>query len=274
MIPNFCANCGAALPAGARFCSSCGAAVPPVPPPAQGGPSWSPVQRERDRAGAVDSAPRAPSEAGGELAFTFQGRAGEYFGIWIVNVLLSLITLGIYSAWAKVRRVRYFYGNTWLDGHNFEYHARPSRILIGRLIVVAVLVVYQVLVTISPAFAVLLIIYAFVLPWAVNTALAFNARMTSYRNVRFAFRGSYWPAFGIYLGMPIAVLLSAGLLLPVFSRLSANYVGNGLSYGTARFHTQARLGPLYANLGLAALIPVCAIGLAVLLTVAASSGRF
>jgi Zn-dependent protease with chaperone function len=57
------------------------------------------------------------------LPFEFRGRAGEYFGIWIVNVLLSIITLGIYSAWAKVRRLRYFYGNTWLDGHNFEYHA-------------------------------------------------------------------------------------------------------------------------------------------------------
>ena len=28
----------------------------------------------------------------------FQGKTSEYFGIWIVNLLLSLITLGIYSA--------------------------------------------------------------------------------------------------------------------------------------------------------------------------------
>ncbi|MEO1140896.1 MAG: DUF898 family protein, partial [Pseudomonadota bacterium] len=65
--------------------------------------------------------------------FSFKGTASEYFGIWIVNLLLSIVTLGIYTAWAKVRRLRYFYGNTWLDGHNFEYHAKPIQILIGRI---------------------------------------------------------------------------------------------------------------------------------------------
>ena len=38
----------------------------------------------------------------------FEGKTSEYFGIWIVNLLLSLLTLGIYSAWAKVRRKKYF----------------------------------------------------------------------------------------------------------------------------------------------------------------------
>ena len=40
---------------------------------------------------------------------TFSGTGGEYFGIWIVNILLSMATLGIYSAWAKVRRMQFFY---------------------------------------------------------------------------------------------------------------------------------------------------------------------
>ena len=44
--------------------------------------------------------------------FSFTGNASEYFGIWIVNLLLSIVTFGIYTAWAKVRRLRYFYGNT------------------------------------------------------------------------------------------------------------------------------------------------------------------
>jgi uncharacterized membrane protein YjgN (DUF898 family) len=51
---------------------------------------------------------------------------GEYFGIWIVNLLLSLVTLGIYTAWAKVRRLRYFYGNMR------RWTATPSTITQGR----------------------------------------------------------------------------------------------------------------------------------------------
>ena len=39
----------------------------------------------------------------------FKGKAMEYFGIWLANILLTVVTIGIFSAWAKVRRLRYFY---------------------------------------------------------------------------------------------------------------------------------------------------------------------
>ena len=44
----------------------------------------------------------------------FGGNGAEYFRIWIVNVALTLATLGIYSAWAKVRREQYFHRHTSL----------------------------------------------------------------------------------------------------------------------------------------------------------------
>src|SRR5882672_6169421 len=72
----------------------------------------------------------------------FTAAAGEYFRIWIVNLALTIVTLGIYSAWAKVRKRRYFYGHTRIDGEGFEYRANPVAILKGRLIAVAALAVY------------------------------------------------------------------------------------------------------------------------------------
>jgi len=74
-----------------------------------------------------------------ETPVVFTGRAGEYFGIWIVNLLLSIVTLGIYSAWAKVRRKKYFYNNTLIDNVGFDYHASPIAILKGRIIAVVLL---------------------------------------------------------------------------------------------------------------------------------------
>lgn len=100
--------------------------------------------------------------------FTFTGSGKEYFGIWIVNLLLSIVTLGIYTAWAKVRRLRYFYGNTFLDGHNFDYHARPKQILIGRIIVVGFLAVFNLLANLTPYALVLLIPYFIAIPWIIN----------------------------------------------------------------------------------------------------------
>ena len=66
----------------------------------------------------------------------FTGSAAEYFRIWIVNLFLTLVSLGVYSAWAKVRKKRYFYGATRLDGDTFDYFASPKAILYGRIIAV------------------------------------------------------------------------------------------------------------------------------------------
>ena len=85
-----------------------------------------------------------------QLPFEFHGRGGEYFGIWIVNLLLTIITLGIYSPWAKVRTKRYFYGKTLLNNTNFAYLADPMAILKGWLIAVAVLIVYSITASFVP----------------------------------------------------------------------------------------------------------------------------
>ena len=80
----------------------------------------------------------------------FSGAAGEYFRIWIVNLVLTIVTLGIYSAWAKVRKRRYFYSHTRIDGEGFEYRANPVAILKGRLIAVAPLALATVACVVSP----------------------------------------------------------------------------------------------------------------------------
>ncbi len=178
---------------------------------------------------------------------TFRGNASEYFGIWIVNVVLTILTLGIYSAWAKVRRKRYFFGNTFLDGHSFEYHALPVTILKGRLVAVAIIVVFNLIVEFFPLFgAAVLVIYAFALPYVFNMGLRFNARMTSYRNVRFNFAGNYWQAFIAFILMPLAALFTFGLLVPVMSQVTATYIAKGYRYGTAPFAAKPLIRAYYA----------------------------
>ncbi|NKK63989.1 DUF898 family protein [Rhizobium leguminosarum bv. viciae] len=187
----------------------------------------------------------------------FTGTASEYFGIWIVNVLLTILTLGIYSAWAKVRRNRYFYGNTVLLGRSFEYHATGMQILIGRLIVVAFVIVANILAVIHPLFSlVTTVLILIALPWLIVRGLRFNARVTSYRNVRFDFAGTAGGAFvSVILGSLVAVV-SLGLLAPLASRWLNRYVFNNLRYGNRPFHTDPRIGALYGALVVPALMVV------------------
>src|SRR5579863_6261120 len=109
----------------------------------------------------------------------FRGSGGEYFRIWIVNLAFTIATVGIYSAWAKVRTMRYFRGNTFLAGHPFDYHASPFRILIGRVIAVSVLLGYGITARLHPlAAGAWIVFFVVIAPWLLVSSLRFNARNT------------------------------------------------------------------------------------------------
>ena len=141
------------------------------------------------------------------LPFKFSGKGGEYFKIWIVNILLTIVTLGIYSAWAKVRNKHYFRGNTTLDGGSFAYLASPITILKGRLIAVACFMIYMFVSELLPLVGLgLAILLVLSLPWLVLRTMAFNARNTAYRNIKFNFKGNIKDAAIVFLGLPLLAL--------------------------------------------------------------------
>ncbi|ELC9574223.1 DUF898 domain-containing protein [Vibrio vulnificus] len=165
----------------------------------------------------------------------FKGQGGEFFGIWIVNILLSVITLGIYSAWAKVRTKRYFYGNTFIAGDNFEYHAQPMQLLKGRLVALALVVIWVVANSFFPlASLVLLGLFYVALPWLLWSNARFDSAMTSYRNVHFAFNGSLKEAYMSILGRGLASLLIIAIYIAIVvaSANASAMVATLLGFGT------------------------------------------
>ncbi|AOF90736.1 YjgN family protein [Sinorhizobium sp. RAC02] len=209
---------------------------------------------------------RPAGQAGGFHRIVFTGKASEYFGIWIVNVLLTIITLGIYSAWAKVRRNRYFYGNTVLLGRSFEYHAKGLQILIGRLIVLGGFIVLNVIAALVPILVLLpTLVVLIALPWLVAKGLRFSARVTSYRNVRFDFVGGAGGAFKAFILGGLLAVITIGILTPLASRWVARYVGSNLRYGGKAFDTDPKLGPLYKSWLLSFLIALVGLGIIALL---------
>lgn len=211
------------------------------------------------------------NSSSGGIPVRFSGTAGEYFGIWIVNFLLSIVTFGVYSAWAKVRNRKYFLGNTAVDGRPFDYHARGVQILIGRAIIVAALVTYGVTSSISPiANGVVVVVFAAALPWLINRGLRFNAAMTSWSNVRFRFEGTYWPAFRVFLLYPVLAIFSLYLALPFVTRAAKRYMIGRHRLGGHRFTFDSRIGPFYAALFVTFVWLI--LGLVVLVSVLAASG--
>ena len=158
---------------------------------------------------------------GARAEFAFGGAGGEYFRIWSVNLLLSILTLGIYSAWAKVRRERYFHRNTLLAGSGFDYHGDPRAILKGRCIAWGLVILLGVAQKFSPGlYGMLVLVLLPLMPWLVLRSLRFRAANTSYRGLRFRHRGTYREALVAYLGHGLLSLVSLGLWLPLWVRRS------------------------------------------------------
>ncbi len=212
-----------------------------------------------------DASAAAPAEepAPAKIPFEFKGNGSEYFRIWIVNMLLTILTLGIYSAWAKVRTKQYFYANTRLHGAAFEYLASPSKILKGRLIVGGALALTATLSAFFPfleAFAALA--FGFLFPWLIVRSLAFNAYNSAWRNIRFGFQASYGQAFKTYVFWPLLAMLTLGILSPhAFCRQKKFLVENS-SYGKSPFSFAASVRDYYRIFMLASVAAI--LGLAMI----------
>lgn len=145
--------------------------------------------------------------------FEFTGNTREFFRIWIVNVMLTVVTLGIYSAWAKVRTKQYFYGNTFLDGSAFAYTANPVNILKGRAIAVLLLVAYGVAGNFSPtAGGLMLLVGVLLLPCIVVLSLSFRMRYSNWRGINFGFRRDFLRAYLLF--SPLIIYIALSVLLP------------------------------------------------------------
>lgn len=204
--------------------------------------------------------------------FKFTGSGSEYFRIWIVNLVLSILTLGIYSAWAKVRTTRYFYGCTRLGGSSFQYLADPKAILRSRILAVAILGLFALcfaanyllsfvsdyLLAATTATVALMIC-----PWLVVAAMIFKLRNSAWRGCRFDFLGHYHEGLLAFTFSYLLNLATAGLSYPWWFQHLKRYLTNNTAIGGYRFNTKLSASPIYGAafrplFALLALIAACA----------------
>jgi uncharacterized membrane protein YjgN (DUF898 family) len=211
------------------------AEVRPPPPPA---PRAPPPAAARPPLAAAPGHRPVTVHTGAHMArrFEFTGSGGEYFGIWIVNLLLTILTLGIYSAWAKVRRLQYFYRHTELAGAGFDYHGSPLAILKGRLIALGLFLLYNISFQFSMLLGlVTLLVLAAALPWLLRSSFRFRLRNSSYRGLRFRFGDGVPGAYVTFLLWPLITLFTFYLATPWFHRQLKAYQHGNSFFGKTGF---------------------------------------
>jgi uncharacterized membrane protein YjgN (DUF898 family) len=134
----------------------------------------------------AQAAPDAPPAWQARARFT--GTGLEYFRIWVVHLLLTLLTLGVYSAWAKARKLRWFARHTELAGDRFDFTGAPWRILVGRVLALALVLLWGHSFDLSPAFGVtVLVLLCAVGPLLWAGAQRFRLTHLRWRGLAFGF---------------------------------------------------------------------------------------
>lgn len=194
-----------------------------------------------------ESAPASPSPphyAPQPLRFT--GTGGDYFRIWIVNLLLTIVTLGFYSPWAKVRRLHYFYRHTEVAGSSFDFHGDPVRILIGRIVALVLLATYNISVRLRSPWTLLIVIgLMVVMPWLLRNSFRFRLFNTSWRGTRFHFRGNVAGAYRVFLLNGFLTLITLYIMAPFMHQRLKAYQHDNTWFGRTRCSFHASAGQFY-----------------------------
>ena len=234
--------------------------------------------------------PRGIPEPGSKIdstAIVFSGIGSEYFRIWIVNLLLILVTFGFYYPWAKVRKLKYFYNNTQLDGHALEFHGEAKKMLRGTMMAGALFLIYSVAADFSLiAGLIAVLVLMAIAPMLFRAAMRFRLANTSWRGMRMHFaardlKEAYAvivPALAMFLlpgfvlafladesggkaaAMPIGgtglglYVLALAIAVPYFFWRLKRYQHNNYAWGPLKAEYRSDVGATYKVFGLTLLI--------------------
>ncbi len=207
----------------------------------------------------------------------YHGTGGELFGLLLVNALLTIITLGIYSFWAKNKVREFHYGHTEMDGDRFAYHGTGGELLRGYLkamgVIFVIILVYgaisaligrpesanpvvQIVVSVA-----LYINFFLLMAVAINGARRYRLSRSSWRGIRFSFHGRVRDFVAMMVRGTLLSILTLGFYTPWFQNERRAFFVNHARFGSEEFTYQGDAKELFGEFIKALLLTIPTLGL-------------
>ncbi|MCC6924014.1 MAG: DUF898 domain-containing protein [Nitrosomonas sp.] len=172
----------------------------------------------------------------------YDGQTGQVYKIWLLNIVMNIFTLGIYSFWGKTRLRQYVAGAFKLNKDRFEYTGTGKELFVGflkgMLIFFVLYLPFMVASFIAPDAVwplVFLIPFFYVLPVALYSAWRYRISRIQWRGVRFELDGSVMKYAGIFLWRWLINIISLGILIPYSDIRMYQYIADNAYYGDIAF---------------------------------------
>lgn len=191
---------------------------------------------------------------------SFRGDGKTLFKIWITNLLLTICTLGIYYPWARANMKRYLYSSTYLGEQSFEFLGTGKQMFFGLIKFLAIafvcllglMAIYYVftsnmsemeIVFFDQFFNLLgLVIYAPILALFIHGARRYRMSKTSYRGIRFGYRGNKKPLSLSLFKYAIFTALTLGIYYPWLINNVRKYIYSNTKFGNIKFEFNGKGG--------------------------------
>lgn len=177
------------------------------------------------------------------LSFYFTGDGLSFALILFKNILLTLVTLGIYMPWAKVEVRKYMMSQTSLDGSSFSFHGTGLELFVGYLKMIGiVLLIYLSGFMLSQFHVVFSVVPALMWPTIIAVAILagvnFRLSRTEWRGHRFNLNrnADFLPDYTMmwFKGVGFSIL-TFGIYLPWFKNHLREFLTNRTRYCNNEF---------------------------------------
>jgi uncharacterized membrane protein YjgN (DUF898 family) len=192
----------------------------------------------------IEGAGNAGPGTGKSFRISFHGEGLAFFKMKLVQALLTIVTLGIYWAWARAATLKYIYNNTEFAGSRFAFHGTGKEMFIGMLKAIGVFGIFIVMFFIAglikdKTMSVLLIFCAYagiflLVPLALYGTMRYRFSRTSWRGIRFGYAGTLKELYLIYLKAIPLLIITLGFYAPFFQVKLRKCLLSNLRFGGVR----------------------------------------
>lgn len=194
----------------------------------------------------------------------------RFYGIQVTNLLLTILTFGLYYPWARAATLHYVYQETELAGSRFIFHGTGKEMFKGFIkvfiaFITLVTVCYFVLdSTMREQLSVILddlqvtfyeIMYSFyitgfifallITPLVIHGSMKYRLSRTSWRGIHLGYRGSLGEIYKVYFIGILLTVVTLGIYYPWFVVSLRKYVIGNIRMGNLNFAYEGTGGDLF-----------------------------
>ena len=181
-----------------------------------------------------------------DYKLSFHGKGADFFGVIIINWLLTVITLGFYYPWAKAKQLKFIYGSIALKEDAFTFHGTGKEMFDGfvkSILIFALILIVFLLFTLyeMPLIGMLFLylgLFAF-MPLAIHGSYRYRMSRTSWRGIRFGYRGERAELFQNWFTWIFYSIITLGFYGAWFTVNLRNYVLSNVKFGDIEFKSEA-----------------------------------